>query len=175
MIVSNVTLELILMWISELAAPKCKLPSRGLQAIELDITPVPGYARQRSKAWVAWLVNHSSVSNRMWNMYESDTARVTDSLATWMQITAQNQQPLLKVTGTVSPKTRLRMPTVLYNIMEAQLFGLKVAFESDYLDDSEVLKLGNGPRDHAGRVRCHAGSANEDCPTRHQTAPSRGL
>ena len=117
------------------------LPRVGLKVVELDITPVPGYARSRNPAWIAWLVNHTSVSNRLWNMHEIFIADIITNLGRWFEILAQRQQPLLRVVGTISPKTRTRLPTVFQRLDAFPRWGgLDAVFESDYVDDAGNLR-----------------------------------
>lgn len=132
---------LLLQWDDLFRASRPRFPKQGLQTISLDISPIPGYARDHSTAFIAWLVNHPNISNQMFNVYENLLGAIIQSIGVWVQTSAGRQQPLLKVVGTLSCKTRTRMPSVYTELEKYPKWGgLDAVFEVNFVEDLENLK-----------------------------------
>jgi hypothetical protein len=133
--------KLLTRWSKALLVRVTPLPKIGLKTVNIDVTAIPGYARDRNRNWIAWLVNDSAVSNKMWNHYEHQVATIIDFIGTWFQITAQQQQPTLRLSGAISPKSKDRMPTVLRSMRRLKNEeGINTIIDLDWLDDPDLLQ-----------------------------------
>jgi hypothetical protein len=121
-----------------------RLPKTGLKTVSVDISPVPGFAREKSQEWISYLVNEKKVSNKLFNKHQGDIASIMDSIMTRLGYPDNAEKGAgltLIVEGFMSRKTAERIPLVLATLERAQRQGIRTHFEPQYLDDVDLPRF----------------------------------
>jgi hypothetical protein len=135
------TLQLLIeKWSGKIA----RLPKSGLKSVTVDISPVPGYGRERNQEWISFLVNDPKISNKLFNRHNHDIASLVGIVGTRLgqaDDAKKKEGVTVIISGSMSRKTGERIPRVLESLERLRSQGFITHFEPHYLDDTDVPRF----------------------------------
>jgi hypothetical protein len=111
------------------------------KTVIVDLSPVPGYGREKSQEWISFLVNDSKISKRLFNKKDHQIASLVATIGSILgDSNKAKEKPgvTLIVGGFMSRKSGERIPRVLEVLESLKRQGVRTDFQPEYLDEENV-------------------------------------